>query len=115
MLRAMWPKAPNLSLRNRFGGTALIPACHYDHVKTVRFLLTTPIDVNHVNDLGWTCLLEIVLLTDGGKRAQENTQQVLAAGANPNIGDKDGVSPLSHAKKRGLDALARIIAAHGGR
>ncbi len=115
MLEAMWPKGPDLSLRNRFGGSALIPACHYDHVETVRFLLTTSIDVNLVNDLGWTCLLEIVLLTDGGKRAQENTRQVLAAGADPNIKDKDGVSALTHARRRGLAEVANLIAGKGGR
>jgi ankyrin repeat protein len=115
MLQAMWPRGPNLALRNRFGGTALIPACHYDHVETVRFLLTTTIDVNHVNDLGWTCLMEIVLLTDGGALAQENTRQVLAAGADPNIADRDGISPLAHATRRGLPEVARIIAARGGK
>lgn len=115
MLRRMIPRGPNFSLRNRFGGSALIPACHYDHVETVALLLTTKIDVNHVNNLGWTCLLEIVLLTDGGKRAQENTRQVLEAGADPNIKDKDGVSPLQHARKRGFKEIARLIEAKGGK
>ena len=115
MLRKMWPKGPDLRLRNRFGGNALIPACHYDHVETVRFLLTTTIDIDHVNDLGWTCLLEIVILTDGGKRAQENTRQVLAAGASPNIADRDGATPLAHAAKRGFTEIARLLAAMGGR
>ena len=116
MLRHMIPKGPDLTLRNRFGGSALIPACHYDHVETVRLLLTeTKIDVDHVNNLGWTCLLEIVILTDGGKRAQDNTRQVLDAGANPNIADRDGVTPLAHAKKRGFNEIARLIAAKGGR
>lgn len=115
MLKLMWPRRPDLSLRNRYGGSALIPACHYDHVETVRFLLTTSIDVDQVNNLGWTCLLEIVILTDGGRRAQENTRQVLAAGANPNIKDRDGVSPLAHAKRRGFTEIARLIAASGGK
>jgi ankyrin repeat protein len=115
MLRHMWPKGPNLKLRNRFGGSALIPACHYDHVETVRFLLTTSIDVDHVNNLGWTCLLEIVILTDGGRLAQENTRQVLAAGANPNLADKDGVTPLAHARRRGFTEIARLIEARGGK
>lgn len=115
MLRRMIPRGPDLKLRNRFGGSALIPACHYDHVETVKLLLTTKIDVNHVNNLGWTCLLEIVILTDGGKRAQENTRQVLEAGADPNIKDKDGVSPLQHARKRSFKEIARLIEAKGGK
>lgn len=115
MLRRMIPYGPDLTLRNRYGGSALIPACHHDHVETVKLLLTTKIDVNHVNNLGWTCLLEIVLLTDGGKRAQENTRQVLEAGADPNIKDKVGVSALQHARKRGFKEIARLIEAKGGK
>ena len=115
MLRHMLPKGPDFSIHNRFGGNALIPACERAHVDTVAFLVTTPIDVNHVNNLGWTCLLEIVILGDGGPRHVEVTRLVLAAGANPNIADKDGVSPLQHARRRGQREVAALIEAAGGR
>jgi len=45
--------------------------------------LKTPIQVDHVNRLGWTCLLEVVLLGDGGNRHQQVAQMVLSAGADP--------------------------------
>jgi ankyrin repeat protein len=115
MLRLMIPRGPDLSIRNRFGGNALIPACERAHVETVELLLTTGIDVDHVNNLGWTCLLEIVILGDGGPRHVEVAQFVLAAGANPNIADKDGVSPLAHAKRKGQREIAQLIANAGGR
>jgi uncharacterized protein len=115
MLRHMIPKGPDFSLRNRFGGNALIPACERAHVETVKLLLTTRIDVNHVNNLGWTCLLEIVILGDGGPRHVEVTRLVLAAGANANIADKDGVSPLAHARRKGQRDVAQLIAQAGGR
>lgn len=115
MLRHMIPKGPDFSLRNRFGGNALIPACERAHVETVKLLLTTKIDVNHVNNLGWTCLLEIVILGDGGERHVEVAKLVLAAGADPNIADKDGVSPLGHARKKRQTEIARLIEAAGGR
>jgi uncharacterized protein len=115
MLRHMIPKGPDFSLRNRFGGNALIPACERAHVETVKLLLTTKIDVNHVNDLGWTCLLEIVILGNGGSRHVEVAKLVLATGADPNIADKDGVSPLAHAKRKGQTQIARLIEAAGGR
>jgi ankyrin repeat protein len=115
ILAAMLTAGPDLAIRNRFGGNALIPACERAHVDTVKLLLTTRIDVNHVNDLGWTCLLEIVILGDGGPRHQEVARLVLAAGADPNIGDRDGVRPLTHARRRGQRAVAEIIAAAGGR
>ena len=115
MLRLMIPRKPDLSLRNRYGGNALIPACERGHVETVKLLLTTAIDVDHVNDLGWTCLLEIVILGDGGPRHAEITGLVLAAGADPNIADKDGVSPLTHARRKGQREVARLIESAGGR
>ena len=115
MLRSMIPKGPDFSLRNRFGGNALIPACERGHVETVKLLLTTQIDVNHINNLGWTCLLEIVILGDGSARYVEIAKLVLDAGANPNIADKDGVSPLAHAQGKGQRHVARVIEEYGGR
>jgi ankyrin repeat protein len=115
MLQHMIPKGPNFSLHNRFGGNALIPACERAHVDTVKLLLTTKINVNHINNLGWTCLLEIVILGDGGPRHVEVAKLVLSGGANPNIADKDGVSPLTHARRRGQAELGRLIMAAGGR
>jgi ankyrin repeat protein len=111
MLRHMIPKGPDFALRNRFGGNALIPACERAHVEAVKVLLTTKIDVNHINDLGWTCLLEIVILGDGGPRHVEVARLVLAAGADPKIADKDGVSPLTHARRKGQTEIARLIEA----
>lgn len=115
MLRHMLPKGPDFSIRNRFGGNALIPACERAHVDTVAFLVTTPIDVNHINNLDWTCLLEIAILGDAGPRHVEVTKLVLGAGANPNIADKDGVSPLQHARRRNQLEVAALIEAAGGR
>ncbi|CAN7686532.1 ankyrin repeat domain-containing protein [Bosea sp. LjRoot237] len=115
IIAAMLPLKPDLSLRNRYGGNALIPACERAHVETVKLLLTSGIDVNHVNNLGWTCLLEIVILGDGGPRHREVARLVLDAGANPNLADRDGVSPLQHARKRGQNEVAKLIAAAGGR
>jgi uncharacterized protein len=115
LLRTMIPKGPDFSIRNRYGGNALIPACERAHVDAVKVLLTTKITLDHVNNLGWTCLLEIVVLGAGGPRHVEVTKLVLDAGANPNIADKDGVSPLAHARRKGQHAVARLIEAAGGR
>jgi hypothetical protein len=105
----------NLKSTNRFGGTALIPACHYGHLETVKVLLGTAIDVDHVNRLGWTALLEAVILGDGGATHTEIVRLLLARGAQPNINDREGVSPLVHARRRGYTAMAKLIADAGGR
>lgn len=116
ILRTMLEKAkPDLTIRNRFGGNALIPACERAHVEAVEVMLKSGIDLDHINDLGWTCLLEIVVLGDGGPRHVRVAALVLKAGANPSIADRDGITPLAHARRRGFTAVARLIEAHGGR
>ena len=106
----------NYSIRNRYGGNALIPACERGHVETVRLLLErSQIDVNHINNLGWTALLEAVILSDGGARHIEIVRMLLAAAADPDVADKDGVSPLQHARDRRYDAIAALIRDAGGR
>jgi uncharacterized protein len=115
IIRAMIPLGPDLSIRNRYGGNALIPACERGHVETITLLLTTAIDVNHVNNLGWTCLLEIVILGDGGPRHVEAARLVLDAGANPNLADKDGITPLAHARAKHQGEIAALIEKAGGR
>ena len=102
--------------RNRFGGNALIPACERGHVETVRLLLTrSKIDVDHVNNLGWTALLEAVFLGNGGERHQEIIRLLLAHRASVNLADRDGVTPLAHARKHGYRAIAKILEEAGGR
>jgi ankyrin repeat protein len=116
MLAAMLETAKvDYTIRNRYGGNALIPACERGHVDTVRLLLErSKIDVNHINNLGWTALLEAVILSDGGPAHIEIVRMLLAAGADPNIADKDGVSPLQHAQDRRYDAIAALIEEAGG-
>lgn len=105
----------NLKSTNRYGGTALIPACHYGHLETVKVLLETAVDVDHVNRLGWTALLEAVILGDGGEVHTEIVRLLLGRGANPNLADRDGVTPFQHARRRGYAAMAKLIAGAGGR
>src|SRR6186997_905291 len=87
------------ALTNRFGGIALIPASERGHVDVVRYLLDeSDVDVDHVNNLGWTALLEAVILGDGGPAHQEIVRLLVDAAADPRIADTDGVTPLEHAR-----------------
>jgi len=98
------------AMTNRYGGTALIPASEHGYVDVVRELLTqTSVDVNHVNQLGWTALLEAIILNDGNERQQETIQLLIDHGADVNLADSDGVSPLSHAKKKGFREIEEIL------
>jgi ankyrin repeat protein len=110
MLEALLPADPDLSLRNRFGGLSPIPASERGHVEYIRRVAQTDVDLDHVNDLGWTALLEAVILGDGGPRHQEVVRLLLDAGVDRTIPDGNGVTALEHARARGQDAVARILA-----
>lgn len=98
------------TLTNRFGGTALIPAADRGHVDIVEELLTTSdTDVNHLNNLHWTALLEVVILGDGGENYQKIVRLLVDHGADVKISDRDGVTPLEHAKRRGFKEIERIL------
>ncbi len=77
----------------------------------VRALLETEIDVNHVNNLGWTALLEAVILGDGGEAHTEIVRMLLAAGADRSIADREGVTALEHARERGYPEMVRLLEA----
>lgn len=102
------------AITNRYGGVAVIPASERGHVETVRYLLTeTDVDVDHVNKLGWTALLEAILLSDGGPRHQAIVALLIEAGADVDLTDKDGVRPLTHARARGQTEIAALLAEAG--
>jgi ankyrin repeat protein len=105
----------DLASTNRYGGTALIPACHHGHVEAVKVLLGTKIDRNHVNKLGWTALLEAVILGDGGPVHTEIVRLLVAGGADANIADRDGMTPLAHARGRGFRQMAQVLEQAGAR
>jgi len=109
MLEALLPADPDLTIRNRYGGISVIPASERGHVDYVRRVVQTDIDVNHVNDLGWTALLEAVILGDGSAPYQEIVRILLDAGADPAIADGNGVTALEHARRSGRSEVARIL------
>ena len=98
---------------NRYGGTALIPASERGHVETVRTLIEAGVDVDHVNRLVWTALLEAIILGDGGERHQKIVDLLVKAGADVNLADGKGVTPLQHARAYSHDAVERILAVAG--
>jgi uncharacterized protein len=75
----------------------------------VQELVGTEIDLHHVNDLGWTALLEAVILGDGGIAHQEIVRMLVEAGANVDIADRDGVTPLEHTRRSGYAEIVQIL------
>ncbi len=105
----------NLRSTNRYGGTALIPASEKGHPEAVRLLLQAGVDVDFVNKLGWTSLLEVAILGKDTPVYQDITRQLIAAKANLNLPDLDGVTALQHAQRRGLTHIAALLTQAGAR
>jgi len=104
------------TITNRYGGVALIPASERGHVEIVRYLLDeTDVDVDHVNRLGWTALLEAIVLSDGGPRHQEIVALLIEYGADVDLADGEGVRPLAHARVRGQSGIVALLEAAGAR
>jgi len=115
ILKLTLTRGADLKSTNRYGGTALIPAAERGHVQTVKTLIEAGVDVDHVNNLGWTALLEAIILGSGGERHQQIVDALLKAGANPNLADREGVSPLAHARSHGYREIENMLRAAGGR
>lgn len=98
-----------------YDGTALIAAAHLGHAEVVRRLIAAGAPLDHVNNLGWTALMESIVLGDGGKNHTDTLEALVKAGANVNIADRSGVTPLQHARRRGYAAMAAILEAAGAR
>ena len=109
ILRMTLQAGANLKDTNRYGGTGLIPAAHHGHPETLRELLKTGIAIDHVNRLGWTALLETIILSDGGPVHQDILRQLISAGADVNLADGEGVSPLAHAKRQGFTEMVQML------
>ena len=96
-------------------GCQAIPAAERGHVETVDTLIKAGVKVDHVNRLGWTALLEAIILGDGGERHQKIVALLIEAGANVNLADNDGVTPLQHARGRGYDEIASLLQKAGAK
>ena len=71
--------------------------------------------LDHVNNLHWTAVIEAVVLGDGGRRHIACLKALLDAGANPNLLDRQGRSPLALARGRGFSQMVALLEAAGAK
>jgi uncharacterized protein len=100
---------------SRYDGTALIAAAHLGHDGVVRQLIAAGAPLNHVNNLHWTALIEVIVLGDGGPRHLRSLQALLDAGADLALADREGRTPLQLARARGYEPMVRALLAAGAR
>ena len=103
------------SVTSRYDGTALIAAAHLGHADVVRTLIQAGAPLDHVNNLGWTALIESIVLGDGGARHTDTLTALVTAGADVNLADRGGRTPLALARARGHDTMARVLEQAGAR
>lgn len=97
------------NITSPYDGTALIAAAHLGHDEVVRILVEAGAPLNHVNNLGWTALIEAVILGDGGPRHQKTITHLVRAGADKTISDRNGTTPLQHARQRGYTDIIKLL------
>jgi ankyrin repeat protein len=105
------PKA----ITSRYDGTALIAAAHLGHAEVVRVLIAAKAPLDHVNNLNWTALIESIVLGNGGKNHTDTLRALVDAGANLNIPDGSGSTPLKLARNRGYNEMTAILEKAGAR
>jgi ankyrin repeat protein len=100
---------------SRYDGTALIAAAHLGHEGVVRLLIAAGAPLDHVNNLHWTATIESIVLGDGGPRHQATLKALIDAGANLQLADRTGQTPLALARSRGYSAMVSLLEKAGAR
>jgi len=110
---ALGASAKNVT--SRYDGTALIAAAHLGHAQVVRALIRAAAPLDHVNNLGWTALIESIVLGDGGPRHTDTLRALIEAGANVNLADRNGQTPLALARSRRHADMVKLLQQAGAR
>jgi ankyrin repeat protein len=103
------------NVTSRYDGTALIAAVHLGHAEVVRTLIKAGAPLDHVNNLGWTALIESIVLGDGGTRHTDTLKALVEAGANVNLADRNRQTPLTLARRRGFGEMVAVLERAGAR
>ncbi len=110
LLELMLSNGARVQAKDSFNGTGLIRAADRGFPTIIGRLLDAGIQVDHVNELGWTALHEAIILGEGTEEYQRVVQQLLDAGADAELpSQRDGVRPIEHAQRRGFTKIEALL------
>ena len=98
-----------MAITSPYDGTALIAAAHLGHADVVGTLIEAGAPLDHINNIGWTALMEAVVLGRGGRAHVETVRLLVEAGASKSIADREGRTPLDHAQARNYLEIVAIL------
>ena len=105
----------DVAATDSYDGTGLIRAAERGYPRIVARLLDAGTRVDHVNRLGWTALLEAVVLGAGGHSHTDTVRLLIAGGADVDLPDSAGVTALAHAQRRGQREIVDLLQGAGAR
>ena len=97
------------NITSPYDGTALIAAAHLGHTEVVETLIRAGAPLDHINNLGWTALIEAIVLGNGGRNHTNTVKALIKAGSDINISDRNGQTPLELAKQRGFGKIVELL------
>jgi uncharacterized protein len=103
------------NITSRYDGTALIAAAHLGNAEIVRTLIRAGAPLDHINNLGWTAVIESIVLGDGGPRHVDTLKALIQARANLSLADRQGRTPLELAQIRGYRGMEAMLKQAGAR
>ena len=110
ILKLCLDNGADFNVFNRYGGTALIPAAERRHQEIVEILLEIPnFPKDHINNLGWTALMEAIVLGNQDDKQTIMVKTLVEAGCDITIPDFDGITPLQHANNKSLHDIVALL------
>ena len=103
------------NITSRYDGTALIAAAHLGHAEVVQILIDAGAPLDHINNLGWTALIESIVLGNGGTLHTDTLKALVKAGAGLNIADGNGQTPLTLARSAGYSNMVDLLREAGAK